>query len=87
MNPHLRAQRYKELYPEGTPRWTKEVIQEAQARVEKCKPGDIVYIPALDGADVGFEVMTERIERNKQGVAMVGYVLFSFIASSTDCKY
>ncbi|PYH28447.1 SRR1 family protein [Aspergillus neoniger CBS 115656] len=72
LNSHLRAQRYNELYPEGTPRWTKKAIQEAQARVERCKPGDIVYIPALDGADVGFEVMTERIERNKQGVAMVG---------------
>ncbi|GKZ36417.1 hypothetical protein AbraIFM66950_007489 [Aspergillus brasiliensis] len=72
LNPDIRAQRYKELYPEGTPRWTKEAIQEAQARVEKCKPGEVVYIPALDGTDVGFEVMTERIERNKQGVAMVG---------------
>lgn len=77
---HLRAKRYKELYPEGTPRWTKEAIQEAHARVERCKPGEVVYITALDGANVDFEVMTERIERNKQGVAIVGYVFIHLLS-------
>ncbi|RDH32935.1 hypothetical protein BDQ94DRAFT_170631 [Aspergillus welwitschiae] len=82
---HLRAQRYKELYPEGTPRWTKEAIQEAQARVERCKPGEVVYITALDGANVDFEVMTERIVRNKQGVSIVGLKHFlEFFPAPTD---